>query len=186
MRNRHARIRGSTVRFEFRGKSRIEHAVDLHDARLARIVKACRDLPGHELFQYVDDRGRRRAVESADVNEYLRAICAEDFTAKDFRTWAATVLAACALAEMAEFRSRTEARRKIARAIESVARQLGNTKAVCRKCYIHPAILAAYMDGATISGLKVRASRFGRRSSLSAEETAVVRLIEERMTQRYP
>jgi DNA topoisomerase-1 len=182
MRNRHARIRGGTVRFEFRGKSRIEHAVDLHDARLTRIIKACRDLPGHELFQYVDERGRRQAVESADVNKYLRAICGEEFTAKDFRTWAGTVLAASALAGTAAFRSKTEAKRKIARAIESVAHQLGNTKAVCRKCYIHPAVLAAYMDGATIGSSKVRASRFGRCAGLSAEETAVVRLIEQQMT----
>jgi DNA topoisomerase-1 len=147
MRDRHARIRGAVVRFEFRGKSGIAHAVDLHDARLARIVKACRDLPGYELFQYVDHDGRRQTIGSDDVNAYLREISGDDFTAKDFRTWAGTVLAAQALARVARFKSQTEAKRNVVQAIEHVARRLGNTRAVCRKAYIHPAIFAAYMDG---------------------------------------
>jgi DNA topoisomerase I len=181
MRDRHARVRGGSVRFEFRGKSRIDHAVDLHDPRLARIVKACRDLPGQQLFQYIDPLGRRQVVGSADVNAYLRETCAEDFTAKDFRTWAGTVLAANALAATASCRSNAETKRRIAAAVESVAKQLGNTKAVCRKCYIHPAILDAYMDGATIATVKARASRLSRRGGLSADEMAVVRLIEQRL-----
>jgi DNA topoisomerase-1 len=147
MHDRHATIRGGTVRFEFRGKSGVAHAVDLHDARLARIVKACRDLPGYELFQYVDEQGTRQTICSDDVNAYLRHISGDDFTAKDFRTWAGTVLAAQALARLARFKSQTEAKRNVVQAIADVAKRLGNTKSVCRKCYIHPAILAAYMDG---------------------------------------
>jgi len=147
MRDRHAKIRGAEVRFEFRGKSGKSHAVALHDARLARIVKACRDLPGYELFQYVDEHGERQTICSEDVNAYLREISGDDFTAKDFRTWAGTVLAAQALAHLARFKSQTEAKRNVLRAIECVASRLGNTKAVCRKAYIHPAIFAAYMDG---------------------------------------
>jgi DNA topoisomerase I len=147
MRDRHAKIRGDEVRFEFRGKSGVAHAVELHDPRLAKIVKACRDLPGYELFQYVDDDGERRTICSDDVNAYLREISGDDFTAKDFRTWAGTVLAAQALARLARFKSKTEAKRNVMEAISCVSSRLGNTRAVCRKAYIHPAIFAAYMDG---------------------------------------
>jgi DNA topoisomerase-1 len=174
MRDQHAKIEGPTVHFEFRGKSGIRHAVDLHDARLARIVKACRDLPGYELFQYVDHEGRHQVIDSADVNEYLRQITGEDFTAKDFRTWAGTVLAAKALAAVAGFSSAREAKRNVVGAIESVAKRLGNTKAVCRKCYVHPAILDAYMDGATIQTIRARAAELGR------DEAAVVQLLTRR------
>ena len=182
MRDRHATIHGTTVHFEFRGKSGVAHAIDLHDVRLARIVKACRDLPGHELFQYVDEDGTRQIVDSADVNAYLREVSGEDFTAKDFRTWAGTVLTAKALAVVATFKSHTEAKRNVVAAIESVAKRLGNTKAVCRKCYIHPAILDAYMDGATIATRKSRAGDGrGDRHVLSREEAAVVRMLERRL-----
>jgi len=182
MRDEHAKIAGSKLRFEFRGKSGIEHAVDLEDRRLARIVKACRDLPGYELFQYVDDAGKRHVIDSADVNDYLRSITGEDFTAKDFRTWAGTVLAAKALADTRAFSSTREAKRNMVRAIESVAKRLGNTKTVCRKCYIHPAIFDAYVDGATIETVRARAARLSKRGPrLSAEETAVVRLLEKRL-----
>ena len=182
MREKHATVTGTTVRFEFRGKSGVQHAIDLRDARLARILKACRDLPGYELFQYVDEDGRRQAIDSADVNEYLREISGDEFTAKDFRTWAGTVLAAKALAEVATFTSNAEAKRNIVHAIEAVAKKLGNTKSVCRKCYIHPAILDAYMDGATIDTLKSRALRLARsRPALSPEEAAVVGLLERRL-----
>jgi DNA topoisomerase I len=182
MRDQHAKINGGTVRFEFRGKGGIQHAVDLHDRRLARIVKACQDIPGYELFQYIDSDGNRQVVDSADVNAYLRAITNEDFTAKDFRTWAGTVLAAKALAELASFRSTAEAKRRTVKAVESVAKRLGNTKAVCRKCYIHPAILDAYMDGCTLRAIASRASRLSSSNgNLSPEEKAVVRLIERRL-----
>jgi DNA topoisomerase-1 len=151
LREKHAKINGSTVRFEFRGKSRIEHAIDFRDKRLARIVKACRDLPGYELFQYVDDDGERQVVDSADVNTYVREVSGQDFTAKDFRTWAGTVLAAKALAASGPSESPAEVKRNIVRAIEEVAKRLGNTKAVSRKCYIHPAVLDAYQQGVTIA-----------------------------------
>jgi DNA topoisomerase-1 len=181
-RDQHAKIKGGTVRFEFKGKSGVGHAIDLQDKRLARIVKACRDLPGYELFQYVDEDGQRQTVDSADVNKYLRDISGQDFTAKDFRTWAGTVLAAKALADVAKFKSNTEAKRNVVTAIESVAKKLGNTKAVCRKCYIHPAILEAYMDGATIQTLKTRAAKMSRaRATLNGEEAAVVNMIERRL-----
>ncbi len=174
MRDRHAAVKGTHVHFEFRGKSGVAHAVDLHDVRLARIVKACRDLPGHELFQYVDDEGSRHTIDSADVNDYLREVSGEDFTAKDFRTWAGTVLAAKALSEVAGPRSNADARRRIVAAIESVAKKLGNTKAVCRKCYIHPVVVDAYLSGITIA---VTSNRAPARHALSACERAVVRLI---------
>src|SRR4051794_5563214 len=177
MRDQHAKIRGRTLRFEFRGKSGIQHTIDLHDGRLARIVKQCRDLPGYELFQFVDDDGARQVIDSGDVNAYLREITGQDFTAKDFRTWAGTVLAANALADVAGFASTAEAKRNVVRAIESVAKRLGNTKAVCRKCYIHPAILDAYMDGATIRTVKARARS---RVALNEDEAAVVKMIEQR------
>ena len=181
MRDGHAKILGATLRFEFRGKSGIAHAVDLADRRLARIVKACRDLPGYELFQYVDEDGRRQGIDSADVNTYLRQISGEDFTAKDFRTWAGTVLAAQALAGVATFRSTAEASRNVVRAVERVAGRLGNTKTVCRKSYIHPAILAAYMDGATIRANGTRAARRHAARGLDACESAVVAMLQSRL-----
>jgi DNA topoisomerase-1 len=150
MRDQHARIKGSTVHFEFRGKSGIRHAIDLQD-RLARIVKACRDLPGYELFQYVDERGARQVIDSADVNAYLKETTGQPFTAKDFRTWAGTVLAAEQLAACERCRNTSHGKRMINNAIAEVAKRLGNTKAVCRKSYVHPAILDAYLAGRTLS-----------------------------------
>ena len=176
MKDAHAKVNGSSVRFEFRGKSGVRHAVDLRDRRLMKIIKACRDLPGHELFQYIDDVGSRQAVDSSEVNAYLREVSREDFTAKDFRTWAGTVLAARELAAMAAFKSATAAKRNVVKAIAAVAARLGNTKAVCRKCYVHPAVLESYMDGQTI---KTRAAGLPARGGLDADEIAVVRLLEE-------
>jgi DNA topoisomerase-1 len=168
--------------FEFKGKSGIKHAVDFEDARLARIVKACRDLPGYELFQYVDDRGRRQRIGSADVNAYLREITREEFTAKDFRTWAGTVLAAQELAAFT-FSSAAQARRNVVKVVERVACRLGNTKAVCRKSYIHPAVFDAYMDGVTLRPASVAASRPARDAAvrLTPAEAAVVGLLERRL-----
>ena len=182
MRDRHAAIAGATMRFAFRGKSGIHHAVDLRDARLARIVRACRDLTGYELFAYVDGDGARHVVDSADVNAYLREISGEDFTAKDFRTWAGTVLAAKALAGVRTFASHREAKRNIVRAVESVAKRLGNTKAVCRRSYIHPAVFDAYLDGATIETVRAHAARPAANAcALSDEEAAVVGIIAHRL-----
>jgi DNA topoisomerase-1 len=180
MKDGHATIAGGKVRFSFRGKSGVEHAIDLEDRRLARIVKECRDLPGYELFQYLDDDGQRQTIDSADVNAYLREISGEDFTAKDFRTWAGTVLAARALAELERFSSNAQAKRNVVKAIESVAKRLGNTRAVCRKCYIHPAILDAYMDGATIRAITARAKQTDA-AALNTYERAVVNMITARL-----
>jgi len=176
MRNRHVRIAGNTLRFEFRGKSGVKHVIDLHDRRLARIVKSCRDLPGQELFEYIDDRGKRHAIGSADVNEYLREISGHDFTAKDFRTWAGTMLAAEELWRSGPVTSATQAKKNVAKAIETVARQLGNTKTVCRKCYIHPAIVDSYMNGSLLGALKGnRIAEQGRsRKARAAAEKALV------------
>ena len=180
MKDGHARISGGRVRFSFKGKSGIAHAIDLEDRRLAKIVKACRDLPGYELFQYVDDAGRRQTIDSADVNGYLRQISRQDFTAKDFRTWAGTVLAAQALAAATHFSSNAEAKRNVVKAVESVAKRLGNTRSVCRKCYIHPAILDSYLDGATIRTIEANA-RAVDRAALGPEERAVIGMITVRL-----
>jgi DNA topoisomerase I len=183
MRDGHAKVSGSSVRFEFRGKSGIRHAVGLDDRRLARIVKACRDLPGYELFQYVDEDGARQVIDSSDVNAYLREVCGDDFSAKDFRTWSGTVLAARALAEVAGFTSQRDAKRKVVNAIESVAKTLGNTRSVCRKSYIHPAVIDSYLDGATIHCAQARAPR-AKSTGLTAEERAVVALVSARLRRK--
>jgi DNA topoisomerase I len=182
MRDHHVDVAGSTLRFEFRGKSGILHAVDLTDRRLARIVKRSQELPGEELFQYVDAQGKRHAIGSADVNAYLREMTGQDFTAKDFRTWAGTVLAAQALQEFQKFDSTAQAKRHIVRAIEAVARRLGNTKAVCRKCYIHPAIIDTYLDGSLTEMLRkrMRKEMTESLSRLRPEEAAVLALLQER------
>jgi len=147
LRNRHVDVSGSTLRFHFRGKSGKHHTVEISDRRLAKIVKRCQDIPGYELFQYIDDSGNRQTIDSADVNEYLREIAGQDFTAKDFRTWAGTVLAMVTLREFGAFDSDTQAKKNIVRAIEIVAERLGNTSAICRKCYVHPALINHYLDG---------------------------------------
>jgi len=147
LRERQVRVDGSRLRFRFRGKSGVEHAIELDDRRLAGIVRRMRDLPGEELFRYVDDDGETRRIESADVNAYLKEVSGEDFTSKDFRTWAGTVAAARALCQIGTFETQAEAKRNVAQAIEAVAGALGNTKAVCRKCYIHPEILESYLEG---------------------------------------
>jgi DNA topoisomerase I len=147
LRNRHVSFEGSTVRFEFKGKSGRLHSIKLTDARLARLVKRCQEIPGQELFQYLDDDGQRHAIESSDVNAYLREISGSDFTAKDFRTWNGTVLALRYLNVCERPSSATAGKRLISGAIKSVARELGNTPAVCRKAYVHPVVLNAYLTG---------------------------------------
>jgi DNA topoisomerase I len=144
LRVRQVRVRGSTMQFRFRGKSGVWHDFALSDRTLAAIVRRMRDLPGYELFQYLDEAGETRAIDAADVNAYLKEIAGEDFTSKDFRTWAGTVLAAEALHQAGKDGA---GKGGLSQAIERVARQLGNTKAVCRKCYIHPAVIDAYVDG---------------------------------------
>ena len=152
LRAHHVDVDGAELRFEFRGKSGVRRRVSLRDRRLARIIRRCQDLPGHELFQYLDDDGERRTVDSQDVNDYLRAISNQDFTAKDFRTWNGTVLAATALRAAARSGA-APSKRAVVRCIEEVAARLGNTKAVCRKCYVHPKVIDAFLDGSLDSAL---------------------------------
>lgn len=156
LRDRHVKVSGHQLRFRFRGKGGKEQSVSLKDRRAVRVVKALQDLPGQELFQYIDAEGGRQRVESADINAFLKRIAGDDFTAKDFRTWAATVLAAWALNEFEEIDSEAAAKRNIVSAVKRVARQLGNTPAVCRQSYIHPEILDAYMDGSMVGTLRQR------------------------------
>ena len=177
MRNAHAKVRANAVRFEFRGKSGIAHSVGVLDARLARIVKACRDLPGYDLFQYVDEGGERCAIGSADVNDYLRQVCGEAFTAKDFRTWAGTVLVARALAGAARPATTAAGKRAIVQAIGAAAQRLGNTVAVCRKSYVHPAVVEGFLEGDVIGPPRGPSARARR---LSGDEAAVARLIDRR------
>jgi DNA topoisomerase I len=183
LRDRHVDVDGAQVRFSFRGKGGKEHTIDVRDRRMARIVRRLQDLPGQELFQYVDDSGERRSIDSADVNAYLQAIAGADFTAKDFRTWAGTVLAALALAEVRGFATQREAKRNIVRAVERVAARLGNTPTICRRCYVHPEVLQAYLDGETIRALKARTERAMGEGlqALDAEEGVVLGLLQQRL-----
>jgi DNA topoisomerase-1 len=180
-RNAHARVTGSTIRFRFKGKSGKFHDISLADARLARIVRRCQELPGRELFQYLDEDGAIQDIGSADVNDYVREATGREFTAKDFRTWNGTVLAAGALLEMREFSSKAQATRNILAAIDSVAATLGNTRSVCRKCYIHPAILDAYMDRTLVAALEsANGHRASSRTALSRMEASVLALLQRR------
>jgi DNA topoisomerase-1 len=181
LRDGHVKVNGTALRFEFRGKSGKAHTVDLQDRRLAGVVRRCRDLPGYELFQYVDDTGQRQVVDSGDVNAYLREITERDFTTKDFRTWAGTVLALEILRECGPCRTKKEAQQKIVSAIDRIAWRLGNTRAVCRKSYVHPLVLEAYASGALARAFGRRASRgSGARATagLGDAELALLRLLE--------
>ena len=180
LRDGHVDVRGGRVRFTFRGKSGIEHEIDLDDRRLARIVRACRDIPGYDLFQFYDEQGRHQAVGSVDVNAYLKELTGEDYTSKDFRTWAGTVHAAQLLRDLTDYKSATEAKRHVVRAVESVAKRLGNTKAVSRKCYIHPAIFDSYADGSMVKMRVARARRSRSPYALNECEAAVLALLQGR------
>ncbi|HYO08624.1 MAG TPA: hypothetical protein VER17_06590 [Tepidisphaeraceae bacterium] len=182
LQDRHAKIARGKVKLEFRGKSGVEHEFEVEDPRLAEIAKKCQDLPGQELFQYVDPGGKVCDVGSQDVNDYLREITGESFTAKDFRTWYGTVLAATALQELEKFDSQAQAKKNIVRAVEAVAAKLGNTKAVCRKCYIHPEVFGAYMEGALVENVVRRAEKLAASpAKLRPEEAAVLALLRRRL-----
>jgi len=183
LRNRHVKVDGSDVEFRFRGKSGVYHKIHVHDRRLARIIRSARDLPGQELFQYIDEDGETHSIDSSDVNDYLRTITGEDYTAKDFRTWSGTVLAALALQEFEKFDSETQAKKNIVRAIESVAERLGNTPSVCRKCYVHPAVLDAYLEGSVLEALRERTERELTEDlhALQPEEAAVLAMLQQRL-----
>jgi DNA topoisomerase-1 len=184
MRNRHVKVRGGTIEFSFRGKSGIDHTVELDNPRMARVVKRCQEIPGQELFQYLDHDEQRHSIDSADVNGYLQEISGQPFTAKDFRTWAGTVLAAMALREFESFDSDHAAKKNIVAAIERVSERLGNTPSVCRKCYVHPAILEAYVDGSMLDALRIKAETelsSDHLAALKPEEAAVMGLLRERL-----
>ena len=183
LRDKHVRVNGGTLRFQFRGKSGVHHSVDVNDRRLARVVKQCRDLPGQELFQYVDRGGVVRRVGSGDINRYVRETTGEDFTAKDFRTWSGTVLAVAALRELRGATTKKQVEKNVILAVEAVAGLLGNTRTVCRKSYVHPGVIDCYVDGSMMKVLN-RASRLPPKqiSGLRPDEIAVVALLKHLQT----
>jgi len=180
--SRHVEIEGATVRFRFRGKSGVRHAVDLRDRRLARIIQACRDIPGQELFQYVDDAGEYHNIDSQDVNDYVREISGGDFTAKDFRTWVGTVTCAAMLWSEPSIENASDSKKHVAETIRQVAERLGNTAAVCRKCYVHPTVIESYLEGATSPfPRKRRVRKIGTQAALSSEEEMTLRFLKRRL-----
>ena len=186
MKDRHVEVKGAKLRFRFRGKSGREHEVDVTDGHIAKIISKLQDLPGQDLFQYVDDDGEIRDITSQDVNEYLREITGEDFSAKDFRTWAGTVLTAIALNVQEKFETQKQAKSNINTAIKAVAKILGNTPAICRKCYVHPAVLGTYLDQKSIDGLKRTTEEALEREDvdLRSSEAAVLKFLESRLTKK--
>lgn len=187
MRNRHVAVEGSTLRFQFCGKGGKKHNIEVSDRRLATIVSKCQELPGQRLFEYEGADGKTVEIGSEDVNEYLQSISNQPFTAKDFRTWAGTVLAAIALRQMEEVDSEAAAKKNVVKAVEAVSRLLGNTAAICRKCYIHPAVISRYMDGTLAQMLKVKAdSEISRHlHDLKPEEAAVLALLRQELASRF-
>lgn len=185
MRNRHVDVKGTTLRFSFRGKSGVNHEIDVNDRRVAGIIRKLQDLPGQDIFQYKDETGEVRNVTSQDVNDYLREITGEAFTAKDFRTWAGTVLAAMALNAQGPGENKTQAMKNVKDAIAAVAKILGNTPTVCRKCYVHPVVLESYLDGDMIEGLrqKTEEALSENLDDLRAEEAAVMSFLQAKLTE---
>lgn len=181
LREDHVDISGSTLHFQFRGKSGKEREIDIKDRQLARIVKKCLDLPGQELFEYLDDDGTVHIVESGDVNEYLQQVTGQEFTAKDFRTWAGTVVAACALQDLGESETQTQAKKNVVHAVEEAATHLGNTPAICRKSYIHPEVIDAYLRGALLKSLNPPAEKnvLNALDGLRPEEIALLTFLEQ-------
>ena len=183
MRLKHVAIGRGVLRFDFTGKSGKQWKLQVDDKRIAAIVKRCAEIPGHELFKYLDDDGESRIIDSGDVNGYIREITQQDFSAKDFRTWAGTVLAALALSEFKKYDSQAEAKRNVVAAIEKVAKQLGNTPAICRKSYVHPEILSAYMSGDLVKMIDAKiAQKFKRQyAQLTADEIMVLAFLRKRL-----
>jgi len=176
IKDRHVRVKGAQLRFRFRGKAGRQHEVDMTNRRIAKIVSKCQDLPGQDLFQYVTDDGQVRNVTSQDVNDYLREITGENFTAKDFRTWAGTVLVAIALNAQEEFENKKQGKTNVKIAIRAAAELLGNTPAICRKCYVHPAVIDVYLTKSRVLGLS-EAVKKSRSSHLKATETALLKFL---------
>jgi DNA topoisomerase-1 len=184
LKNRHVEVDGSALRFNFKGKSGKVWKLNVRDRRIAKVIRACQELPGQELFQYVDETGENRDITSSDVNAYLREISGEDITAKDFRTWHGTVLAAMALQEFEKFDSQAGAKRNIRDAIQKVAARLGNTPTICRKCYIHPQIITTYIEGSLLLEVKDRVEAELREdlAAFRPEEAAVLTLLQNRLS----
>ena len=184
LRNRHLDVEGSTLRFDFKGKSGKMWNLDLKDKRVAKVVRSIQELPGQHLFQYLDEDGHRQPVDSADVNAYLREITGEDVTAKDFRTWAGTVLAAMALSEFEAVDTEALKKKNVKAAIESVAAKLGNTPTICRKCYVHPHVVDSYLDGGLLEGIKrqVEDELCEDADQLKPEEAALLGLLSRRIS----
>ncbi|MES2940298.1 MAG: DNA topoisomerase IB [Pseudomonadota bacterium] len=186
LRNRHVKVEGTQLRFQFKGKSGKSWKLQVKNPRVARIIRACQDLPGQELFQYVDEDGEVRRISSSDVNTYLKDITGQDITAKDFRTWAGTVMAALALHGSESAQTQAAAKRILRAAIEQVAARLGNTPAICRKCYVHPEVFAAYAQGALQLELADQALQEAQAqadiAALKAEEKAVLAFLENRLS----
>jgi DNA topoisomerase I len=183
LRNPHVKVEGAELRFQFKGKSGKQWRLQVKDRRIATIIRACQELPGQRLFQYKDEAGEVREVTSADVNAYLREITGRDITAKDFRTWAGTVMAAMALREFEEFDTKAAQKKNLKAAIERVASRLGNTPTICRKCYIHPEVLNAYAEGPLLLEMKeqVEDALRGDLAQLKPEEAAVLAMLEARL-----
>lgn len=183
LRNRHLDVEGATLRFDFKGKSGKTWNLDLRDRRVAKVVRSIQELPGQHLFQYLDDDGGRREVDSADVNDYLREIAGADVTAKDFRTWAGTVLASMALQEFEVVDSQARMKKNVKAAIESVAKRLGNTPTICRKCYVHPRVVSTYLDGKLLEEIKaeVESELCEDADELKPEEAALLGLLSRRI-----
>lgn len=180
MRNQHAQVHGNTVKFSFKGKSGVKHAIELADKRLAKIVRACQDVPGQDLFEYVDSDGTPHPVTSADVNEYIREISGGDFTAKDFRTWVATIECAVILGHADEAPTQKDRKAHVVEAVAQVAQRLGNTPAVCKKSYIHPDVLEAYTEEGTLGVPRVSRSA---KAGLSPDERFVVSFLRRRTSE---
>jgi DNA topoisomerase-1 len=179
LQNRHVDINGSTIKFEFKGKKGVFHKVALQSKRLARLVKQCRDIPGKELFQYYNEAGERCSIGSGDVNTYLKEITGEDFTAKDFRTWAGSVSALYAFKEAGEFNNATECKRKIVSVLDEVAINLGNTRTVCKKYYVHPSIIKSYEEGTLFKYIAdLDENNDEKASELRDAEKALLKLLE--------
>ncbi len=177
LRDKHVEIVCTKLQFHFKGKSGKQHDVEFDDRRLTPIVRRCRDIPGQLLFQYIDDEGEHRPIGSTDVNDYLRCITGEDYTAKDFRTWAGTLLAAMALQQHDKCTSFTQAKKNVVRAIEVVSEKLGNTPSICRKCYVHPAVIESYLEGA----LRLPAPRKAAHTdALTREEISLLKFLQQR------
>jgi DNA topoisomerase-1 len=174
----HVKVEGSKIHFRFKGKSGKSHAIQVVNRRLARLVKRIQDLPGQDLFQYLDENEDPQPISSADVNEYLRLIADQDFTAKDFRTWAGTVLAACYLSNLHEYDPEAAPKAEMIRAVESVSKQLGNTPTICRKCYIHPSLLGAFQDRRLFERWMKENTDVTPVAGLSPEETALLGFLD--------